>query len=99
MLGLDLVSPIEVADSEPLPRGKTATELSLSMHALMLTCRFPINLAGDDTPPELLALHANWDLAPFSVPYVVDRDPVADGVQLPDDVNADATDHIILQEP
>jgi len=98
MLGLDLVAPIAVGDCQPLKRSTAMRDLKLSGHAMMLACRFPIQIAGDDTVDELEALHANWDFPSFNTPFVVDADPVAIGVQLPDDPHADATDHIALQE-
>jgi phage gp37-like protein len=100
MLGLDLVEPISVGDADPLKRTARMKELKLSAHAMMLACRFPILLAGDDSDAALAAIHANWDVPAFNQPVPVDRDLVAPGVQLPDDFHADATDHILLsQEP
>lgn len=99
MLGLDLVTPIEVGAAELLPRTKVMIDMGLSIALVDLSCRFPIQLSVGDSPPELEALHVNWDMPLRGLPFVIDRDPVAAGVQLPDDANADATDHIILQEP
>jgi phage gp37-like protein len=97
-LDLDLVSPIEVGACQPLARTKAMAARNLTCHALVLSCRFPILLAGDAAPADLGALHANWDIPRFATPWPVDSDPVADGPQLPDDAHADATDHITFQE-
>jgi phage gp37-like protein len=99
MLDLDLVTPIEVGAAELLPRSKAMMDLQLSVTLLDLSCRFPIQLSGDGDLAALEALHVNWDMPALNLPFAIDRDPVAEGVQLPDDANADATDHIILQEP
>lgn len=100
MLGLDLDAPVEVGECQPLPRSKAMIDLNLSVHALMLSCRFPIQLAGDSDDDALKAMHVNWDMPLFDFPFPLDADPVAPGVQLADDVNADATDHLDLtQEP
>jgi len=53
MLGLDLVEPISVGDADPLKRTARMKELKLSAHAMMLACRFPILLAGDDSDAAL----------------------------------------------
>lgn len=98
MLGLDLVAPIEVGAAELLPRTKTMIDMGLSITLIDLSCRFPITLSGCDSPDDLDALHANWDMPPFGLPFIIDRDPVAPGVQLPDDAHADATDHIDLTQ-
>lgn len=98
MLDLDLVEPISVGDADPLKRSARMKELKLSAHAMMLACRFPILLAGDDSDDALEAIHANWDIPLFGDPDPVDRDLVAPGAQLPDDAHADATDHIRLTQ-
>ncbi|WIA55477.1 DUF1834 family protein [Sphingobium sp. WTD-1] len=98
MLGLDLVAPMTVGDCQPLKRSKAMQDLNLSGHAMMLGCRFTIQLAGDDSDEELAALHVNWDVPAFGTPHPVDADPIVPGAQLPDDPHADATDHIALQE-
>lgn len=97
MLGLDLVSPIEVGNCQPLPRSKAMADLFLSIHGLVLSCRFPIAIVGEGDPEQLLALHANWDIPLLGAPVPIDADPVAPGVQLPDDDHADATDHLDLE--
>lgn len=97
MLGLDLVSPIAVGNCQPLPRSKMMADLSLSVHGLILSCRFPVVLAGGDDAAAIEALHANWDIPLLGQPVPVDADPVAPGVQLPDDAHADATDHLTLE--
>ncbi len=100
MLGLDMAAPIEVGALQPMPRSAKMKSLNLSVHGAMLSCRLPIQLAGDESDEAALfaALHANWDVPEFLTPIAVDADLVASGVQLPDDAHADATDHIILQE-
>lgn len=98
MLGLDLVAPMMVGDADPLKRSTVMKQLKLSAHAMMLSCRFPIVPAGDDSDAALEAIHANWDIPEFLRPFAVDADPVAPGVQLPDDAHADATDHIVLSQ-
>ena len=97
MLDLDLIEPISVGDADPLKRSARMKELKLSAHAMMLACRFPILLAGADDEA-LEAIHANWDMPAYGQPDPVDRDPVAPGVQLPDDFHADATDHVLLSQ-
>jgi phage gp37-like protein len=98
-LGLDLTRPIEVGACQPLPRSKAMIALNMTAALIDLTCRFPVQLSGGDDPAALLALHANWDLPPFAIPLPVDADPVAPGVQLPDDDHATATDHLTFEEP
>lgn len=97
MLGLDLVSPIKVGNCQPLPRSKAMADLFLSVHGLVLSCRFPIAIVGEGDPDQLLALHANWDIPLLGAPVPIDADPVAPGVQLADDDHADATDHLDLE--
>ncbi|MGE4323988.1 MAG: phage protein Gp37 [Sphingobium sp.] len=96
-LGLDLVRPIAIGDCQPLPRSAKMKALGMTAHGLMLSCRFPIQIAPADvadlTADDLAAIHANW----ATRPGMVDADPVAPGVQLPDDIHATATDHIPLQ--
>lgn len=101
MLGLDLATPIEVGACQPMPRSAKMKSLRLSVHALILSCRLPIQLSGDggDDPAALAALHVNWDVPRFGDPIAIDADLVAPGVQLPDDFHADATDHLIFEEP
>lgn len=98
MLELDLVEPLEVGDATPLKRTAMMKELKLSAHALMLSCRFPVQLAGDGDNAALEALHVNWDIPQFAMPWPVDRDLVQPGTQLADDFHADATDHIVLPQ-
>lgn len=99
-LGLDLSTPLQAGPLRPVVPTAASAKRRMSRYAIQFTCDFPLVLVGDGEtdPAELLALHANWDIPEFGDPVAVDADPVADGVQLPDDVHADATDHIILEQ-
>ncbi|MEO7691287.1 MAG: phage protein Gp37 [Sphingomonas sp.] len=99
-LGLDLVKPLSAGTLRPVAPTAASQKRRMSRYAILFTCDFPIALVGDGEtdPAELLALHANWDIPTFGDPVAVDADPVADGVQLPDDFRANATDHISLEQ-
>jgi phage gp37-like protein len=97
--GLDLLRPLRVGPARPVvPTARTRTR-RLSIFAAEMTCLMPIAAAidGDLSPEELQVLHANWDIPALDDPAPIDADPVAPGVQLPDDGHADATDHLRLE--
>ncbi|PTS73797.1 hypothetical protein DBR17_17760 [Sphingomonas sp. HMWF008] len=85
-LGLDLVAPLELGQLRAVRPTDAIRKRKLSMYAAEFTCRFRIALFTGDVFDELRALHSNWVL-----PIV--PDPFA----LPDDFNADATDHVELE--
>ncbi|WP_052507988.1 phage protein Gp37 [Sphingomonas hengshuiensis] len=99
-LGLDLYTPLEAGPLRAVRPTDALRKRKLSMYAVEFTCDFPLIVVGDgETDPAALeALHANWDIPLFGQPLPVDRDPVAPGVQLPDDYRADATDHLELEQ-
>lgn len=97
-LGLDLVTPIEVGALRAVAPTAASDRQKMSRFACELRCAFLLALAadGESDPAALEALHVNWDIPAFGGPIPVDRDPVEPGPQLPDDVHADATDHLTL---
>lgn len=102
-LGLDcMMSPLEAGAATPVVPTVAPRDRMMSRFLLFFKCDFVMSLVGeavDYDPAALLSLHANWDIPPFDTPMPIDRDPVEDGVQLPDDADADATDHLSLGEP
>lgn len=70
-------------------------ERKVSMWALLFRTTIPILALDPDGDPEgdFDIFHANWDVPAFGG---VDADPNAPGIQLPADLQADATDHLEL---
>lgn len=98
-LGL-LTRAIIAGPARPVAATAASVKHNLSRYAVELRCSFAIALVGnlDEIDPDTLELlHANWDMPPWNWPRAIDADPVADGVQLPDDFHADATDHLTLE--
>ncbi|PKP93195.1 MAG: hypothetical protein CVT77_06590 [Alphaproteobacteria bacterium HGW-Alphaproteobacteria-16] len=98
-LGLNLATAIKAGPARPVAPTAATERRRLSLFAVELNCGIPIALVGDgaDSPEELQALHANWDIPLIGDPVPVDADAVAPGTQLPDDAHADATDHVTLE--
>lgn len=97
-LGLDIDAIETGAVRIVRPQGALA-EFKGSMLGVELTTAFeitqmPTDLASVDPVPFTI-LHANWDIPPFGG---VDAEPGTPGIQLPDDVHADATDHLELPQ-
>jgi phage gp37-like protein len=89
------IGSLEIGALRFVPRLPAWKERKVSMLALELITGF--NIEGLDLDGELAnfaTFHANWDIRPFGG---VDADAEAEGVQLPADDEADATDHVELE--
>jgi phage gp37-like protein len=97
-LGLD-IDAIEIGAVRAVASFEALRERKVSMWAIEL--RTTITIAQISETPDGIAdfksFHADWDFAPFGQPVPVDAAPGTPGIQLPDDVHADAVDHIILE--
>jgi len=69
----------------------------ISAIAVEMETRFYLEPLSFDheAPVPFTDFHANWDVPAFGG---IDADPVTPGVQLPDDPDADATDHVELEQ-
>lgn len=68
--------------------------IAAEIRTSFLIPRLPADLAEAD-PDDFLTFHANWDIPPFGG---IDANPGTPGIQLPDDVHADATDEVELPQ-
>lgn len=97
-LGLD-IQMLELGQVRHVRPGDALREIKASMLAASFKTSFPIELLPDDLASEdpgiFETFHANWDIPPFGG---IDADTGEDGIQLPDDPHADATDHVELEQ-
>ncbi len=93
---LDLdISPLKLVtvnfvNTAGLKWARNASLFAIQFRAQTTIPLLPFDL---DEPVDFTVFHANWDVPPHGG---IDRDSAAPGVQLPDDVHADATDHLEL---
>lgn len=94
-LGLD-IGAIKVGSLNIVSRLKALQERKVSMLALELTTDVLATDGsfGEEPLDDFAAFHANWDIPPHGG---IDADLVEPGIQIPDDDNADATDHVTLE--
>lgn len=97
-LGLD-IDALDVGAVRVVRPSEALGEFKGSMLGIELTTAFeiaqtPDDLSSDDPVP-FTDFHMNWDVRPFGG---IDALPATPGVQLPDDVHADATDHLELPQ-
>jgi phage gp37-like protein len=99
-LGLD-ISRLKPGDLRQVRIPDAMRKRGISVLAQVYTTRFSIEPAGDDSIEPFEVFHANWDIPSFGSGSTgpIDADPVAAGVQIPDDEHADATDHVELEQP
>jgi phage gp37-like protein len=99
-LELDAMArPLAPGPCRPAVPSVAAEQRKLARYACEFRCSFVITPTPDgaEDPEDLAILHANWDVPAFASPIPVDADPVAPGIQLPDDAHADATDTVELE--
>ncbi|MGZ8362483.1 MAG: phage protein Gp37 [Caulobacteraceae bacterium] len=94
-LGLE-ISPLEMGELTPLYTGIPDKKRSLSLMALELFTEFSLDQAEFPSGElgDFVTFHANWDIPPHGG---IDADTEADGVQLPDDANADTSTTVTLE--
>lgn len=95
-LGDLLDEPLEPGPARAVVPTAGSTKRRMSRLACDFTCSFTLALSEDGELDDFSALHVNWDIPLLGSPDAIDADPVAPGVQLPDDFRADAVDHITL---
>lgn len=94
-LGLP-IGPLMLGDCASLYSGAKGQGQSISLFAVTFTTDFAIDaLPPLDQVGDFKLFHADWDIPPFGG---VDADPVAPGVQLPDDAHADTVSEVILPQ-
>ena len=96
-LGLD-IGGLRIGSLQFVARLAALKERKVSMLALELATEVaaPESIQfGPGTIDDFTDFHANWDIPPHGG---VDADPAEAGVQLPADDQADATDHIVLEQ-
>jgi phage gp37-like protein len=94
-LGLD-IGRLALGPCRSVRPTATILERQLSLYALEFTTLLPIAVAGFPAGDldDFSTFNVNWDVAPFGG---VDGDAEAEGVQLPADETADATDRLELE--
>jgi len=93
--GLD-IDRIEIGVVRQVRPVAALIERNVSMFAIELVTAFGIVQPDSDGDPQpFTAFHANWDVPPFGG---IDAAPGTPGIQLPDDVHADAVDHVELPQ-
>ena len=95
-LGLD-IGRLELGPCRSVRPTQIILERQLSLYALEFTTRMPIAVSGFPAPAldDFEPFNVNWDVPPFGG---VDGDDEAEGVQLPADETADATDRLELEQ-
>jgi phage gp37-like protein len=97
-LGLDIM-PLEFGALRLVRPAGALTQLKAAMYAAQVTTSFALPMLPDDLGAGDLdnfeTFHANWDIPPFGG---IDAAPGTPGIQLPDDANADLTDHLELPQ-
>lgn len=97
-LGLD-IAPLKFQQLRLVRRDGALKEMKAAMYAAQVTTSFALPLLPDDLGAGELdafeTFHANWDIPPFGG---IDAAPGTPGIQLPDDANADLTDHLELPQ-
>lgn len=95
-LGLD-IGRLELGPCRSVRPTQTILERQLSLYALEFTTRMPIAVSGFPAAAldDFETFNVNWDVPPFGG---VDGDDEAEGVQLPADETADATDRLELDQ-
>ncbi len=88
MLGLD-ISPLEIVRIDPLVNERGDRD-NASIYGMEVSTRvtLPGTLPPDGRPGLFATFHANWD-----IPVLGNVGP-----EIPDDANADATDHVTLEQ-
>jgi phage gp37-like protein len=91
-LGLDM-NALAIGDLHFVSRLAALKERKVSMLALELSTEVAAELVEFPTDDlgDFETFHVNWDVPPFGG---IDAAPCPPGVQIPDDVHSDATDHI-----
>lgn len=92
-LGLD-IDPLVVGQARGVRKPAALKDRNCSMFALQLDTFIEVPALGDPDESDtgdFEIFHANWDVPVFGN---VDADPGTEGVQIPDDASADATDHV-----
>lgn len=98
--GQDCGLPIrsfDVGTLTPLYSQQADKPRGISVLALELWTEFVVGpIERADAPVDFTTFHVDWDIPPDSP---IDADLAQDERQLPDDIHADAVDHVTLSEP
>ena len=96
-LGLD-IDALELVSVRTVRPPEAIAERKVSMYAIELRTALPSALVDPVADlGDFETFHVDWDIPPFGKPVPIDAEPSTPGIQLPDDMHADAVDHVILE--